>query len=197
MVMLLPLTPPCLACKVNLQASRVEWYLPGMEWAGLGLCGSQSLIQAGRVRFLRCVAWKEVGVNANVLYTSTLFKCGDKTFSLWKNKDEGDGYLSPLILHLYSYYMSHVSPKIYAIIVCRLMIEISNQLKDNQCLFHMSRFWFSIGLSLWSSSFGQQGAAATWDSSFGSGQSFSLIQASSALSQGWERRGVHVLHPSL
>lgn len=74
--------------------------------------------------------------------------------------------------------MSHVTPKIYTIIVCRLMIEISNQLKDNLCLFHRWRFWFSIGLSLWSSSFGQQGAAATWDSSFGSGWSFSLIQVS-------------------
>lgn len=36
MVMLLPLTPQCLACKVNLQSSRVEWYLPDMEWARLG-----------------------------------------------------------------------------------------------------------------------------------------------------------------
>lgn len=109
MVMLLPLTLPCLMCKVNLQASRVEWYLPGMEWVRLGLCGSQSLIQAGRVRFLRCVAWKEVGVNASMLYISTLFKCGDKTLSLWKNKDEGDGY----VIYLHLFY-------IYTVITCRM-----------------------------------------------------------------------------
>lgn len=123
-----------LGVQSELASKQSRMVFTGLGVGKTGLCGSQSIIQVGRVRFLRCVAWKKVGVNANMLYTSKLFKSEDKHSHCGKIRMRA---MDKLLIPTYptSIQLLHVTPRIYAIIVCQLMIEISNQLTTTCAFF--------------------------------------------------------------
>lgn len=139
---------------------HVGWYLAETEGGVVVELGSMDHSGRGEeIPEVCCMAWwLELALTC-----CKLTKCELKTFSPWKIRIVGDGYV--IYLHLfYSYHMPRGTLKIYTIIICRLMIEI-NKLKGYLCLSHRRPPRYSVGLSPWRSLFGQQGAAATWDSS--------------------------------